>query len=75
MSDPIIADNKPVAVQLEVGGGAVLVCVRSVPEPAFLRWRACGHDHLSKLEKRDLATWDDQMARLTGIRYSGFTKP
>ena len=34
--------------------------------------RACGHDHLSKLEKRDLATWDDQMARLTGIRYSGF---
>ncbi len=37
--------------------------------------RACGHDHLSKLEKRDLATWDDQMAKLTGIRYSGFMTP
>ncbi len=35
--------------------------------------RACGHDHLSKLEKHDLATWDDQMAKLTGIEYSGFT--
>ncbi len=37
--------------------------------------RACGHDHLSKLEKRDLATWDDQMAKLTGIKYSGFMAP
>ena len=37
--------------------------------------RACGHDHLSKLEKRDLATWDDQMAKLTGIAYSGFGTP
>ena len=37
--------------------------------------RACGHDHLSKLEKSDLATWDDQMSKLTGIRYSGFMTP
>lgn len=37
--------------------------------------RACGHDHLGKLEKRDLATWDDQMAKLTGVRYSGFDTP
>ncbi len=37
--------------------------------------RACGHDHLSKFQKSDLATWDDQMARLTGVRYSGFMAP
>lgn len=33
--------------------------------------RACGHDHLSKLTQNDLATWDDKMARLSGIRFSG----
>ena len=37
--------------------------------------RACGHDHLSKFEKSDLATCDDQMAKLTGVRYSGFMAP
>ena len=37
--------------------------------------RACGHDHLSKFAKTDLATWDEQMAKLTGVRYSGFTSP
>ncbi|MER3389064.1 MAG: glutamate synthase-related protein [Microcella sp.] len=37
--------------------------------------RACGHDHLGKFTKNDLASWDDRMAKLTGVRYSGFTKP
>ena len=37
--------------------------------------RACGHDHLSKLEKSDLATWDDKMSKLTGVRYSGVMTP
>ena len=37
--------------------------------------RACGHDHLSKFTKSDLATWDDRMAKLTGVRYSGFDAP
>ena len=35
--------------------------------------RACGHDHLSKLNVNDLATWDDKMAKLSGIKYSGYT--
>jgi glutamate synthase domain-containing protein 2/CDGSH-type Zn-finger protein len=35
--------------------------------------RACGHDHLGKFTKTDLATWNDQMAKLTGVKYSGFT--
>jgi len=36
--------------------------------------RACGHDHLSKFSKDDLATWHREMALLSGVRYSGFTK-
>jgi glutamate synthase domain-containing protein 2/CDGSH-type Zn-finger protein len=37
--------------------------------------RACGHDHLGRFTKTDLATWDDQMASLSGVRYSGFASP
>jgi len=37
--------------------------------------RACGHDHLDSFTKSDLATWDDRMAKLTGVRYSGFSMP
>jgi glutamate synthase domain-containing protein 2 len=33
--------------------------------------RACGHDSLAKFEHRDLATFDYDMHRLTGIAYSG----
>ncbi len=34
--------------------------------------RACGHDHLSKFNHNDLATWYRDMASLSGIKYSGF---
>lgn len=33
--------------------------------------RACGHDHLSKFSKNDLATWEEKMAKLSGVKYSG----
>ncbi len=33
--------------------------------------RACGHDDLSKFSKKDLATWEEQMAKLSGVKYSG----
>ncbi|MDX1740391.1 MAG: glutamate synthase-related protein, partial [Rhodothermales bacterium] len=33
--------------------------------------RACGHDHLSRFEARDLTTWKSEIADLTGIRYAG----
>jgi len=36
--------------------------------------RACGHDHLNKFNKNDLATWHHKMALLSGVRYSGFGK-
>ena len=33
--------------------------------------RACGHSHLSQFNADDLATWKEEMARLSGVRYSG----
>jgi len=35
--------------------------------------RACGHDDLSKFNKEDLATWDREIAYLSGVNYSGLT--
>ncbi len=34
--------------------------------------RACGHDDFSKFNKNDLATWNREMAELSGVAYSGF---
>ena len=33
--------------------------------------RACGHDHLNKLNSDDLATWHADMARLSGVKFAG----
>ena len=33
--------------------------------------RACGHSHLGEFNADDLATWKEDMARLSGVRYSG----
>lgn len=37
--------------------------------------RACGHSHLGQFNHNDLATWDRDMARLSGIKYSGVDSP
>lgn len=37
--------------------------------------RACGHDSLSSFNKNDLATWHQEMALLSGVKYSGFIEP
>lgn len=37
--------------------------------------RACGHSSLSDFNKHDLATWNRDMAMLSGIAYSGFVSP
>ncbi len=34
--------------------------------------RACGHSHLNRFNKNDLATWHHDMARLSGVSFSGF---
>ena len=33
--------------------------------------RACGHDHLSKLNIEDLTTWQENMSKLSGVSYGG----
>ncbi|WP_246854019.1 glutamate synthase-related protein, partial [Vibrio crassostreae] len=33
--------------------------------------RACGHDHLNQFNPHDLATWNREMAELSGVAYSG----
>ena len=33
--------------------------------------RACGHDSLSGFERRDLTTWKEEIADLTGVEYAG----
>lgn len=35
--------------------------------------RACGHDHLNRFSVNDLATWDERMARLSGVSYTGYS--
>ncbi|MBA5761117.1 CDGSH iron-sulfur domain-containing protein [Vibrio sp. 404] len=35
--------------------------------------RACGHDQLNQFNINDLATWHQEMAQLSGIKYSGVT--
>lgn len=37
--------------------------------------RACGHNALSKFNQNDLATWNRDMALLTGIHYAGLLDP
>ena len=34
--------------------------------------RACGHSHLNKFCKADLATFNMALSQLSGIEYSGF---
>lgn len=33
--------------------------------------RACGHDHLSKLNRNDLTTWKQDMAAISGVGFGG----
>lgn len=37
--------------------------------------RACGHDALHLFNKNDLATWQREMALLSGVAFSGATEP
>jgi glutamate synthase domain-containing protein 2 len=33
--------------------------------------RACGHHHLNQFERDDLATWNRELAYLSGVQYAG----
>ena len=34
--------------------------------------RACGHDHLNKFCKNDIATFSEELAKISGVNFSGF---
>ncbi|MGQ0844098.1 MAG: glutamate synthase-related protein [Sporichthyaceae bacterium] len=69
-----IATQKPeLRARLDVAAGArrLATFLQSSVELMSVLARACGHDHLGKFEHRDLATWQEPMARLSGVRFSG----
>ena len=73
-----IATQKPelrARLDVEVASQRLATFFEASTELMQVMARACGHDHLGGFEKSDLATWDDQMAKLTGVRYSGFDSP
>ncbi len=72
-----IATQKPeLRARLDVDEGAKRLATffEASTELMSVMARACGHDHLNKFTKSDLATWDDQMAKLSGVRHSGFER-
>lgn len=73
-----IATQKPelrARLDVEAGSQRLATFFEASIELMSVMARACGHDDLSKFSKSDLATWDDQMAKLTGVNYSGFGTP
>ena len=73
-----IATQKPelrARLDIEAASQRLATFFNASTELMSVMARACGHDHLSKFTKTDLATWNDQMAKLTGVQYAGFTAP
>ncbi len=73
-----IATQKPelrARLDVEAAGQRLATFFGASTELMQVMARACGHDSLGKFTKNDLATWDDKMAKLTGVNYSGFTAP
>lgn len=73
-----IATQKPelrARVNIEAASQRLATFFNASTELMEVMARACGHDHLNKFAKSDLATWNDQMAKLTGVRYSGLMAP
>ena len=69
-----IATQKPeLRARLDVDDAArrLATFFESSTELMGVMARACGHAHLSEFTLTDLATWDDRLARLSGVRYSG----
>lgn len=73
-----IATQKPelrAQIDIEAAGQRLANFFGASAELMQVMARACGHDHLSKFTKNDLATWDDKMAKLSVVKYSGFATP
>ncbi len=72
-----IATQKPHLrnrLKIEKGAEQLNNFFRASTELMQVMARACGHDHLNKFSIDDLATWDRDMADLTGIDYGGLSR-
>jgi glutamate synthase domain-containing protein 2 len=58
-------------IDVEKAAGQLAQFLTASTELVKVMARACGHDRLSDFSREDLATWSWEMARLTGIAYSG----
>ncbi len=58
-------------LDVEVAAGRLHNFFEASVELMQVMARACGHDHLSRFELNDLATWNREMALLSGVRFSG----
>ena len=71
-----VATQKPelrARLDIETSAHRLATFFKASVELMSVMARACGHDHLSKFTKDDLASWDDKMAQLSGVRFSGFS--
>jgi glutamate synthase domain-containing protein 2/CDGSH-type Zn-finger protein len=69
-----IATQKPeLRARLDVDHAAARLArfLTSSVELMQVMARACGHDHLSGFTLDDLGTWKEEMARLSGVAYTG----
>lgn len=69
----IATQNPDLRALLNVDAGAIRLATffnTSVQLMQILS-RACGHDHLSKLQQSDLTTWKKEMADLSGVSFGG----
>ena len=70
-----VATQKPelrARLDVEAGAQQLATFFEASVDLMSVMARACGHDHLNKLNSADLATWDERMAKLSGVRFSGF---
>ncbi len=73
-----IATQKPeLRARLDVDGSAQRLAnyLNASVELMQVMARACGHRKLSEFDQADLATWDRNMALLSGVRFSGVLEP
>lgn len=71
-----IATQKPdlrARLDVEAASERLATFFRAATDLMGVMARACGHDHLNQFTPTDLATWDEGMARLSGVAYSGVT--
>ena len=70
-----IATQKPELrkrLQIDVGAERLANFLQASTQLMQVMARACGHHHLNRFSRDDLASWDREIALLAGIEFAGF---